>query len=391
MKVAHLLNSAAVGGTETMLHKLISNTPQLSHYVVPLVDSGVVGEKIARLGTAVDSFDVVRRGRPSLRGLWRLTTAIREFKPDVIQTWAYYSDLVGAYLSKRLARPVVWSIRHGTLDPTIDSTKLIFSARLGALISSRVPHCIVFNSRAAQSVARGIGYDEDKMVYIPNGFELHRFKPSHAAREQLRAKLGLSPSDRLVGMCARFHPHKGHRDFVAAAGILAARYRNVHFALVGRHVDPSNLELQQLVNATGSASRFHLLGPWDQTETFYPALDAFVLPSVTEAMPNVVGEAMACGIFCVVTDVGDARHLVGDAGAVVPVGDVHGMAAAVENHFDTPAPRRRQLGRIARERIASKFDICNVTDQFVDVWRQAAESSWRRSVLRSSGVQSRAA
>ena len=372
MRVAHILNCAAVGGTEMMLYKLIKNSPQVEHCVFTLLESGRVGDMIEQLGVPVRPMHVLKRGIPRFGALKGLTTSLRDWRPDVIQTWAYHADLAGLYGAWKLGVPIVWSIRHGTLDKRIDSKKSLLSAKICAWFS-RVPHKIVFNSRAARLVNARFGYDTSRMLHIPNGFELDVFKPSSERRTKLREQLRLNPTDRLVGMCGRFHPHKGQQDFVSAMKRVADSCPNTHFAMVGRDVDKNNEQLTSLVGATGVPGRFHLLGQYQHTNEFYPALDVFVLPSITEAMPNVVGEAMACGVPCVVTDVGDAGHLVGGSGEVVAVGDTDDIAKATARFLSMPADALEEKGRVARTRIASEFEISDIANRFVTVWNDAMQ------------------
>ena len=108
MKVAHILNGGFFGGTEMMLYKLIKHSAHVQHHVATLLQSGPASDMIRDLGVSVDTSMVVRNGFPSPRGLSQLTKSLRAFQPDVIQSWAYHADLAGAYVAKRLGRPVVW-------------------------------------------------------------------------------------------------------------------------------------------------------------------------------------------------------------------------------------------------------------------------------------------
>ena len=233
------------------------------------------------------------------------------------------------------------------------------------MLSSRLPHRIIFNSRAARCVKARFGYDVSKMEYIPNGFETDNYRPCQMVKDRLRSRLRIDPSTQLVGMCGRYHPHKGHRDFFESVTRLAARQPDIQFALIGRDVESANAELRSLVDATGHGGRIHLLGEWPDTSSFFPALDLLVLPSITEAMPNVVGEAMSCGVPCVVTDVGDAAHLVGDTGMVVPVGNATAMSdaierqlAAIKTHPDNACNAARKPNRTALRHWANHRTIC---------------------------------
>jgi glycosyltransferase involved in cell wall biosynthesis len=107
----------------------------------------------------------------------------------------------------------------------------------------------------------------------------------------------------------------------------------------------------------------------------YPALDLLVLASAWgEAWPNVLGEAMACGVACVATDIGESREIVGDAGVIVPPRDPQALARACQGLLQQDHEARQALGMRARERVMTRFDIGAVFRQYADLWRGGAAS-----------------
>ena len=138
----------------------------------------------------------------------------------------------------------------------------------------------------------------------------------------LREALGVAPDALLVGMIARFDPVKRHDLFLAAVAAAARSGLDVHAVLAGTGVTAANPALARLVDGGDLGRRVHLLGERQDVERIMPALDVLVSASGwAEGFPNVVGEAMACGVPCLVTDTGDSAAIVGDGGVVVPPGD----------------------------------------------------------------------
>ena len=113
----------------------------------------------------------------------------------------------------------------------------------------------------------------------------------------------------------------------------------------------------------------HLLGPRDDVADLMAALDVLVCPSHAEAFPNVVGEAMATGVPCVATNVGDCAHIIADTGYVVWPGDAHGLALRVEALLRWPRIHRIELGKKARSRVASLFEIAHIVRQYEHAYR----------------------
>jgi glycosyltransferase involved in cell wall biosynthesis len=134
--------------------------------------------------------------------------------------------------------------------------------------------------------------------------------------------------------------------------------------LVGRGVDDDNTELRRLIQESGLAGRTHLLGERDDVPRLTAALDVFSLSSYCESFPNVIGEAMACGVPCVVTDVGDASLIVEETGRVVPPRDPSALAGAWAEMIELGEERRAALGRAALARVRGLFPVKSVVRRY---------------------------
>jgi glycosyltransferase involved in cell wall biosynthesis len=114
----------------------------------------------------------------------------------------------------------------------------------------------------------------------------------------------------------------------------------------------------------------HLLGPVDNIPRLMSALDIATSSSIVEGFPNVVGEAMASGVPCVVTDVGDCALIVGDSGRVVAPRDPEALAAAWAELLELPDGERLALGAKARERVKDNFSIGSVVAAYESLYRE---------------------
>ncbi len=349
-----------------MLLKLLERLDRnrFAPHVISLTTLGEIGPRIAALGIPVEAMDM-KPGLPSPLGFLRLMRQIRRVKPDVVHTWLYHADLLGG-LAARLAgvSAIGWCIRNSNLDK--DKTKLSTRAvvRLCASISSWVPSQILSCSEAARQIHVALGYAAEKMRVVPNGFDLARFKQDGDARSAVRAELGIADSTPLVGLIGRFDPQKNHAGFFEAAGILSRQMPHVHFVLAGRGIEQNNAVLMQPINKAGVLANTHLLGLRDDVPRLMAALDVLASSSYGEAFPNVLGEAMACGVSCAVTDVGDSAYIVGDTGRVVASSDMRGLAAALEDLLALSPPEKVTLGERARARVAAHFEIGRVVQQY---------------------------
>jgi glycosyltransferase involved in cell wall biosynthesis len=191
---------------------------------------------------------------------------------------------------------------------------------------------------------------------VSNGIDTERFAPCAASRARFRERWSIRPGEKLVGVVGRLDPIKDHATFIRAARLLADR-DGVRFACVGDGPEPWRLTLQRLVAEHQLTARFVWVpGDADMTDV-YNGLDVLCSSSLSEGFPNVIGEAMSCGVPCVVTDVGDSARLVGRHGHVVPPGDAQRMADRVQVILDTPPAELTRMAAARRAWIARQFPV----------------------------------
>ncbi len=367
----HIIAGLNQGGAEGALCRLITSDEEDHHEVISLLDDGVHGAALRVAGIPVHTIGM-RRGRPSLRGFLKLVRIIKSIQPDIVQTWMCHADLLGGIASRVSGSGiVVWGIRNTLLDnqTTPLSTRIV--VRLSALLSSFLPTSIVSCSTTAAQQHIHIGYDSRKMVTIPNGIDLDRFQSDPASRVAMRSEIGIMTHECLFGMVARYDPQKDHKNLLLALRALADLPTSPwKCLLVGRGMDSSNTLLRDLLEDFGLTSRVLLLGARDDIPQIMNALDAHVLSSAYgEGFPNVVAEAMACGVPCVATDVGDARQIIGNSGWVVPPKDENSLATALakvlgEFGSDGWAAKKEE----ARMAIHQNFGLGRMRDAFKNVW-----------------------
>ena len=342
--------------------------------VISLTDIEPIGEWIRELGIPVRGLEMDEE-RPNPLDVLRLASWLRQSRPDVVHTWMYHANLVGGIAAKLARVPaIIWHIHHTTLDPERDKARTIKIARWSGRISGIVPHRVVSCSESGCAVHVDLGYRANKMLFIPNGFDLTEFHPTDEVRVPVRRELGVPDDARLVAMAARFNPQKDHHNFVEAAAWLHRRRPDIHFVLCGNGVTWENAELAGWIRDAGLESRFHLLGRRDDMSRLYAAFDVVTLSSSHgEAFPLVIGEAMASGVPCVVTDIGDSALIVGDTGIVVPPRDPKALGAAWMELIDLTPEERAERGRRARQRIEEEFSVEAVARRFVELYREVLD------------------
>ncbi|HEY4818062.1 MAG TPA: glycosyltransferase [Candidatus Acidoferrum sp.] len=374
IKVMHVITTLGPAGAETMLCRIASGMDgtRFENEVVSLTAILDLAERMQEIGVRVRTLGM-RTGMPNPLLVMRLAKWIRESKPDVIHTWMYHANLVGA-LAARLAGnvPVVWGIHHSALDPRVDKRRTLLVNQACALLSRKFPARIVCCSEAALRIHKKLKYASEKLEVIPNGFDLEQVKPSPSARVSVRKELGILGNAPLIGMAARFHPHKDHRNFVRAAMLLCKEMPDVHFLLCGIDVTWQNSQLAGWIELAGLRERCHLLGLRRDVPRLFAAMDIATTASRSEAFPIVIGEAMACGTPCVVTDVGDSAMMVDQTGIVVAPGDPNALAEAWRKLIDAGPEVRGRLGMAARQRVEQNFALPAIVDRYQAIYARLA-------------------
>jgi glycosyltransferase involved in cell wall biosynthesis len=240
---------------------------------------------------------------------------------------------------------------------------------LGARLSGW-PDRIISDSMASAQVHRErLRFSGARWEVIPNGFDLDQFRPCDKARGEIRSEFSIPDEALLVGLIGRYHPVKDHTCFLEAAAFLRRKRPEARFMLVGPEVGDNSF-LRERAATLGLADTVHLVDEREDIPRITAALDIAISSSYSESFPNVVGEAMSCGVPCVVTDVGDSALLVADTGLVVPARDPAALAGACNDLAARGRKGRQALGRLARQRIAERFSINAVAPLYEKIYEQ---------------------
>jgi glycosyltransferase involved in cell wall biosynthesis len=369
INITHIITTLTTGGAERMLLKLVKHmdSSRFQNRVIALGPMGIMGERIRALGIPIYTLDM-RPDLPSPLALFRLIRGLRQYQPDIIQTWMYHADLMGTIASRWVPDAVLcWNIR--TASPAIVKRLTRVAIMRPCTWLSGYPDAIITNTILGQQLHVAWGYRDSNWRVIYNGFELGDWYPDLAAGVDVRRELGIPAEHRVIGMVARNHPMKNYAGFIRAALHLLEHRSNVHFIGVGPGVTFDNPDLRALI-PTNLDDHFHLLGERQDVRRLVNAFDIATLTSHSEGLPNAIGEAMACGVSCVVTDAGDSAHLVGDTGIVVPIDDPAALIAGWGHLLDLPQDERRRLGLVARARIESHFAIDVIVSQYEALYNE---------------------
>lgn len=368
--IVHIITSLGVGGAERVLSNLVlgMDRKKFHNIVISLRDLGHWGPILEQNNIPV----YVLNMQPNISSifkhikLWRI---LRQLKPDYVQGWMYHANVV-ALITGRLAgvKNIYWNIRCSLMDLSKYKLHTTLTFKLGALLS-RFPAAIINNSKVSIQQHLAKGYNNTNWVYIPNGFDLAHFQPDAEIYSDFRAQHKIPAAATIIAMVARFDPMKDHATFLRAAGILAAKQQNVYFVCIGRNVNWSNTELTQIIAEYSLADRVLLLDQMNNLHNVYPAFDYLTQTSLFgEGFPNVVAEAMACGVPCFVTDVGDALDVVGEMGYQIEKQD---HAQLADQWLQVLTVKSKDNAAV-RARIGARFSLQNIIARYSEQYGKIA-------------------
>jgi len=370
MKITHIITGLAADGAETTLYRLLAalDRQEYQSEVISLTDRGPTAPKIEALGVPVRALSMMR-SVPNPLAIRRIAKILRRSRPQIVHTWMYHSNLLGGLAAQAAGGiPVIWGIHHSRIDSSDTKRFTVWTVRACAWFSKQLPSRIICCANSSELAHIQLGYDPEKMEVIYNGIDSELFQPNPEARLALRARLGIPPEAILIGMAGRFHRHKDHKTFFAAARLLRAEFPDVHFVLCGEGMVPENSKLAAEV-ADSLQGNCHLMGLQREMPAFYAGLDIAANSSLSEAFPLAVGEAMACGIPCVVTEVGDSPAMVGETGRIVPPRQPALMASAWRELIEAGAEARRISGDAARQRVVTHFSVMQFAQRYQSLYR----------------------
>jgi len=363
IKVVFLIRSLDEGGTERQLATLLPRLDRDRFDVTAVVfyAGGRFSSELA--ANKVHVVYLNKRGRWDLCGfLWRLISELKKLRPAVLHSYLVEPNLVAA-LIKPLFRStrMVWGIRASNVDLKKHDWFARLNFRLQMFLSG-VPDLVIFNSIAGREYHFARGFAQRRTVVIHPGIDTEQFKPDRQLGKTLRREWGVKDATVLIGLVARLDPMKGYPIFLQAASRLARRNADCHFVIVGNGA-PEYRVLSHPVEEDDLSHRITLVGSRADMPAVYNALDIACLSSLAgEGLPNAIAEAMACGVPCVVTDVGDSALLVGDTGLVVPPNDpqalANGLAKCVTmlQNGELRDPRRRIQESFSLTKLANQTE-----------------------------------
>ncbi|WP_430471313.1 glycosyltransferase [Thalassospira lucentensis] len=363
----HIINELDAGGAERVLTRIACHNAQTNgpkQIVVSLMGEGVYGPDLRASGVELHCLGMTSGLRDLPGAIVKLSGLMRGEKPDAIMSWLYHSDFIStlaAMLSGRGTKRLAWNIRCAEMDLAQygRSTRIVLTL-LAKL--SRFPAIVAANSHAGQRHHSKCGYHPKKWAFLPNGFDTNEWQPDPDAKTRLCKELGIAPSKHVVGMVARKDPAKDHATLFEAIKQVREQGHDIHLVLVGG-------ETKTLPVPTEIKDHITALGLRRDVAKLVPAFDIAVLSSsFGEGFPNVIGEAMACGVPAIGNDVGDVAAILGGTGKSVPLHAPEKLAMAIVELLSEDSDSKTFRKAATRQRIIDHYSLAAMNERYLALW-----------------------
>ena len=370
IRIVFLLGTLRMGGTERQFLETIRRLDRrrFDPRVLALPDSGPIRAEIEALGVPV-----ARLGMPPAQGAFRLSSLfhvlrmfrdvlryLRRERPHILQSYQFWTNIYASVAGKIAGTPVILTGRRESLDPKY---RRVWKLALRDL-SNRWATAILANSERVRAeclrAERFLAPEKIQVIY--NGVDFARYAVPQASLA-IKAALNFPNDAPVVGVIARLHPRKGHRDFLNAAAIILRQQPDARFLLVGAD-QGMRPELEALASELGIADAVAFTGEQQEIPTLLAAIDILVSCSRIEGLSNAIMEGMAAGKAIIATNIDGTPELVRheETGLLIPQGDPAQLAATALRLLHDSALRRR-LGDAARERAKTLFQMDNMIQQ----------------------------
>ena len=357
--VVHVItNFAGVGGAEMMLSRLVAQTKaEYEHIIIALMNVSDVYTETLQLCSSHHSLNW--KGINSFSVVLKLRKLLQQIQPNVVQGWMYHANAMASLslLGIQQKPPVFWGVHHSLASPKEESLSTKVALNLSKLFSQQ-PKGIVYCAHSSLEQHQEFGFKNANQQVIANGVALDQFQLNDQLHEPIT-----------LGFAGRYHKAKGYPYLLQV--IAELKDQPIIFKIAGSGANLDTPEIKQaFAEHQLDPQKVQLLDQVSDMPTFYQSIDAFLMTSITEGFPNVLVEAMASGLPCITTDVGDAKYIVEEKGWVVAPRDVAGLKAAILNYVKLSQADKRSLKQQTRARVEQNFSIQHVSQQFMTVWRQ---------------------
>lgn len=367
------------GGAERLAVGIARNLPPERYEVFVCTTRTSADDSLAAAleHSGVRHLDIARSGRLDLLAFRRLIRFLREQRIDVVHAHMFGSNLWGTLFGRACRVPVVIAHEHSWSYVGEPLRRLLD----GAVISRLADRFVAVSNADRDRMVAVEHVRPAKIVVIPTAY----IPRAGSDRGDVRAELGIGPSDSVIGTVAILRPEKALEVLIEAFSLLPQRLSRARLVLAGD--GPCRATLEGRATELGVRERVHFLGMRDDPDAIWRALDVAALSSDREGMPTAAIEAMTNGVALVATSVGGVPELLQHevSALLVQPRDPRALARALARLLEDPALRARLAGEAGRVSGAFSLERLMIAteEMYVELLARARRRRSGREVLKA--------
>lgn len=368
LRIMQIIDSLKYGGAEILLRDIAASLKELDQEVmVCYCTEGPLSQDLSAMGIPVKKLSRMGRIDPGL--LLRMYIEIRKFKPDIVHTHLFKSDIHGRFAARLAGVPVVISTLHNN-DRWAVRFPLGWLYGLTARFADRI---VAVSKNVGQYHLRHTSLSAEKLVIIENGVDQAKFTLQEAAGLKVRREFQIKDGEHLIGIIGRLQPQKDHVNFLKAAARLKSMMPDVRFLIVGD--GELRDDILRLISELRLEDNVIVAGPRSDIPAVLKALNLLVISSQWEGLPVVLLESWAARIPVVATAVGGIP-LAADGGEayLVPANDPIALATACFDILNDKERRDRMIDA-GYEKVARHYSLKAMILRLLDLYRDQMEKS----------------
>ncbi len=374
MKIVHIITGLDKGGAEKALFKILkSMCNSYSFEIICLGKQGYYSKEINDLNIPIYYLNLKYKPFSFFFGLIKTYKLLKEINPDIVQTWMYHADLIGGIASKiSNVKKIYWTIVTSNTKISFLGIKTFLILCICALLSYLVPTKIICVANTAIVSHKKMLYKSNTFIFIPIGFEknLYSKKITNSLDLKLIIKNKIN-GNLILGHIARWHPNKNQKLLIELLSVLQNKKINFFCVMIGNNFNSHNTELKNLlIKFEINKKNILLIDEVKSIDLFIQQFDLFILTSLGEGMPNVIGEAMSNSIPCIASNVGDCKNLIGDTGWIFESNDINQLVSSVEKAIKLKSDKEKWIKKKneCQNRLFKNYSINNMKYKYDKLW-----------------------
>ena len=368
--IIYIISVIGTGGAEMMLYKLIKNLDKTNLKIITIISLSKNKNELSYFNDL--QFNITTFNFRNILFIpitfLKLIFYIRKKKPDIVHTWMYHADLIGGLAAKIAGvRFIIWGIRNSYLSTLYNKKFTKYVVLSCSKLSYYIPDIITSNSQSSALDHINIGYNKNKFIIIPNGFDMTKFNNKNT-KLNIRDKLNLDYNTILIAHIARFHPQKNHIGFIEAAYNIHIQHPNIHYVMIGSNVDYNNPILVNKIKELNLSKHIHLLGLIENINEIISNFNFFISTSFGEAFPNVIGEAMSSNVICISTDVGDCAEIIHNYGFISKDTSSKSISDSTIEALKMNKEEQLNMKLNAKKRVETNYNINLISNLYLELY-----------------------